>query len=166
MKIKLLILCLIISGFIFLPTTILLIVCMMPTIAAFAVDKSVGKNKTICVAFMNFAGAFPFLMEFWVEFGQQNLENALILIADPQTVIISYLLAAGGYAIDVAVTGIASTIIIDRSKARLKNAQKEKKKLEERWGEEVTGRHRLDDYGFAVKPIPPKKPQDEESPAG
>ena len=144
---------LIVIGLIFLPTTIFLAFGMMPTIVAYALDKTVGKNKTICVGAMNFAGCFPFLLQFWTEFGQQTVENAFRLAADVQTIIGIYLLAAGGYAIDAAVTGITASIIKQRSELRLKKIKKDQDALIKRWGEKVTGRYQLDDYGFPVKPI-------------
>lgn len=147
-------LCLGILGFVFLPTTVFLAFGMMPTMAAFLSDRSVGRNKTICVALMNFAGCFPFLLKFWTEFGQQTVENAFRLVADVETIIVIYLLAAGGYAIDIAVTGITSNIVLKRSKKRLKKARIEQEKLVKRWGLKVTGKYELDSYGFPVGDIP------------
>ncbi len=61
---------------------------------------------------------------------------------------------SNGYAIDMAVTGITSSIIIQRAQRRMKRIGKEQKELVKRWGEKVTGKYKLDDYGFPVKPIP------------
>ena len=154
MALKLSLLIMIIVGFVFLPTTIFLIFGMMPTIAAFSMDRSVGKSKTVCVGAMNFAGCFPFILKFWTEFGQQTIENAFRLVADVQTILVIYILAAGGYAIDKAVTGITATIIVQRAESRLKKIRKEQKKLVSKWGEKVTGKYKLDDYGFPVDAIP------------
>lgn len=147
---------LIIIAIIFKETAVFLSFAMMPTIAAYALDRSVGKSKTICVGTMNFAGCFPFLLDFWTTFGEQTISNAFRLVADVQNVIIIYLLAAGGYAIDMAVTGITSSIIVQRSEARIKKIKKEQDALIARWGDKVTGRYVLDDYGFPVRPIPEK----------
>ena len=153
---KLAIALLVVIAIIFKETAVFLSFGMMPTIAAFALDRSIGKSKTICVGTMNFAGCFPFLLDFWTTFGEQTISNAFRMVADIQNVIIIYLLAAGGYAIDAAVTGITSTLIVQRAEARLKKIKKEQDGLVERWGEKVTGRYALDDYGFPVKPIPEK----------
>ena len=149
-----------IVGMIFLPTTVFLIFGMLPTLAVFAADRTVGRNKTICIGAMNFAGCFPFLLEFWTDFGQQTVDNALRLIGQSETIIVIYLLAAGGYAINKAVTGITVSIIIRRNETRLEKIKKEQEKLVKRWGEKVTGKYALDDYGFPVKPIPEKKKAD------
>jgi hypothetical protein len=151
--VKLSILCLCVIGYIFLPTTVFLAFGMMPTMAAFLTDRSVGRNKTVCVGLMNFAGCFPFLLKFWTDFGQQTVPNAFRLASDLETIIVVYLLAAGGYAIDIAVTGITSNIVIKRSQKRLKKARIEQEKLVKRWGQKVTGKYALDDYGFPTEPI-------------
>ena len=156
MMLKLSLLIVTVVGFIFLSTTIFLLFGMLPTIAALATDRSIGKNKTICIGAMNFAGCFPFLLEFWTEFGQQTVENALKLIGSVENILVIYLLAAGGYAIDKAVTGITASLIIQRAESRIKSIQAEQEKLVKRWGEKVTGQYRLDDYGFPIHPIPTK----------
>ncbi len=134
----------------FKSTTVFLAFAMLPTIVALATDRTIARTKSICVGAMNFAGAFPFLLKFWSEFGAQTVEDAFSLIANPETVIIIYLLAAGGYAIDMAVTGITANYILQRSKNRLVKVKKEQENLIKRWGEKVTGMQRLDDYGFPV----------------
>jgi hypothetical protein len=147
---RLALICILISAIIFLPTAILLVFGMMPTIAAYTIDKSVGKSKTLCVGFMNFAGCFPFLLEFWTEFADQSIQNAFILIADVQNMIVMYLIAGGGYAIDLAVTGIMANFIIQNAQKRLKKIKKKQNDLSDYWGEKVTGKYELDPYGFPV----------------
>lgn len=147
---KISILLVLIAGLVFLPTSVLIVFGMMPTIAAYTIDRTTGRNKTICVGFMNFAGCFPFLLDFWTKFGEQTLENALSIIADVQTVITIYLLAAGGYAIHVAVTGITSSLIMQRSSSRVAAIKQEQKTLIDLWGQKVTGKYKLDQYGFPV----------------
>jgi len=150
---KLALIILLVLGIVFLPTAILLLFGMMPTIAAMATNKSPGYNRTVCVGAMNFAGCFPFLLEFWTQYGQQTIGKAFELIADPSTIIVVYMLAAGGYGIDKAVTGITASIILQKSERRLKKIKEEKKKIVARWGEKVTGEYELDDYGFPINPI-------------
>jgi hypothetical protein len=167
MALKLALVIIVVLGFIFIETTVFLAFGMMPTIAAFATDRSVGRSKTICIGAMNFAGCFPFLLEFWTEFGQRTIEAAFRLAADVETIIVIYMLAAGGYAIDKAVTGITVSIIAQRTESRLKKIDKEQEKLVKRWGEKVTGQYKLDDYGFPVRPIPEKKaPKDDDTADG
>ncbi|PCH99204.1 MAG: hypothetical protein COB76_06165 [Alphaproteobacteria bacterium] len=148
---KFFILCILATAAIFSSTTILIVFGMMPTLACFAIDKTIGKSKTICVGFMNFAGCFPFLLDFWTKFGQQNMENALSMIADIENMLVIYVLAGGGYAIDVAVTGITATLIIQRAENRVKRIKKNQEKFEKNWGSKVTGKYILDEHGFPVE---------------
>lgn len=143
----------IIIAVIFKETTLFLVLGMLPTLALFAIDKTIGKSRTICVGAMNFAGCFPYLLEFWTSQGLHSFENIMSYFT-VQNFIIIFLLAAGGYAIDAAVTGITATILVQRSEARLKRIKKEQENLIKRWGEKVTGLYELDDYGFPVRPIP------------
>ena len=153
MKKKIIIISVLALGVAFLPTTILLAFALMPTIAAFTVDKTVGRSRTLCVGFMNFAGAFPFLLEFWTEFGNRTIENAFMLIGDVQNILIIYSLAGGGYAIDIAVTGIMSSLIIQRANNRMETLDKRQKELVKLWGDKVTGKYRLDQNGFPIHDI-------------
>lgn len=157
MKKKILIGILALTGAVFLPTTIIIVFGMMPTIASFAMDRTIGKNRTICVGVMNFAGCFPFLLDLWTEFGAHDVEHALAIIANAKTIIVIYMLAAGGYAIDLAVTGITSSVITQHSESRLKSIKKRQADMVEQWGDKVTGKYRLDDYGFPVEEHHPDK---------
>jgi hypothetical protein len=147
---KLAIVILIGLGVVFLPTTIFLAFGMMPTIVSFITDKTLGKTRTMCVGFMNFAGCFPFLLDLWTEVASPTAETAFRMAADVQSVITIYVIAAGGYAIDVAVTGIASSIIIQKSQSRYKNIKSEQEDLIKKWGDKVTGKYNLDDLGFPI----------------
>lgn len=150
---KILLLFALVTGIIFKSTTILLALWMMPTLAAYTIDRTIGKSKTLCVGLMNFAGCFPFLLKFWTTFGEQTLENALSMAADYKIVITIYALAAGGYAIDLAVTGITASFIAQRSEARIKSIEKQQKQLIDLWGDKVTGKYQLDEQGFPVKNV-------------
>lgn len=134
----------------FLSTTIILVFAMMPTIASFSVDKTVNRTRTLCIAFMNFAGTFPYLLEFWTQDNIQDIEVAFSIIGNTENIIIIYLLAAGGGAIDVAVTGIMSSLLIQQATSRSKAIEKQQKQLVEQWGEKVTGRYMLDQNGFPM----------------
>jgi len=157
MRKKLLLGCLIaLAAILFLPTTMIIIFGMMPTFASFVIDRTISKNRTICVGFMNFAGCFPFLLDLWTKFGERNMENALFIITDTKTIIVMYLLAAGGYAIDLAVTGVTASIIVQQSESRLKAIRKQQAEMIDQWGDKVTGKYRLDDFGFPIEDNPKK----------
>ena len=132
----------------FLPTAFLLAVGLLPTFVAAVVDHEPGKNKTFTIGAMNFAGCFPYLLQVWMT--SDSMEKALILLTEPNTIIVMYGAAALGYAINTLVTMGISFLLVQRSQLRLQKIETEKKALEERWGVKVNGDYDLDEHGFPI----------------
>ena len=55
----------VLAGIVFLPTSTMLFIGMLPTITAFLVSFNKGMAKTSCIAAMNFAGCIPFILKLW-----------------------------------------------------------------------------------------------------
>lgn len=138
-----------ICAVVFLSTTIVLAIGMMPTIAASVVDRSREKFLTLSVGLFNAAACLPFVLYLW-HIGN-TLDNALELMVQARTIIIIYVIAALGYVIDFAITGIISNILVQRGQARIKAIEKRQKELIERWGLKVNGKIPLDDEGFPTQ---------------
>src|SRR5688572_18757538 len=99
---------------VFLPTTVLMMVGMLPTVMASLLDKTSGKMKTLTVGAMNMAGCAPFIIKLWM--GDHTLKVAMGYIAQPEVIIVIYLAAAIGYLVDWAVTGIVIGIMSQKGK--------------------------------------------------
>lgn len=137
---------------------IIAIIGMIPTIVAAIVDRTKGRIRTLTVGAINFAGCAPFMI---YVFKQGNtMQTAVGYILKPETIVVMYFAACMGYVIDWAMTGIVSSIMVQRAKKRLKDISKLQKELIERWGAEVTGTIPLDQYGFPTE-ASPAKAQDE-----
>lgn len=134
---------------VFLPTSALLAVGMLPTLVAYIVDRQPGKNKTFTIGVMNFSGCFPYVLQIWLN--SNSLDLSFSFLMQPKTYVVMYGAAAIGYIIDWSVTHIVSAILIQRSEKRLSKIQKEKEALEIRWGTEVNGSQKLDEKGFPVE---------------
>ena len=132
----------------FLPTAIFLMIGMLPTIIAVITDRTSGRNKSFVIGSLNFAGCFPYLLGIWVNHDVADL--SLEYLSKPETIVFIYGAAAIGYMIYWFVTLIVSTILIQRSKIRLKKIDEEKLALEKRWGMKVNGKQLLDDSGFPM----------------
>ena len=145
-----LLLCVVVSMILFLPSTFLVAIGMLPTFAAALIDKDPAKNKTFTIGAMNFAGCFPYLMGLWTE--SNTMETAIDYIANSETIIVMYGAAALGYLINWLVTMGVSSLIIKKSKMRIGKIEEEKLALEKRWGKEVNGQYTLDAHGFALDP--------------
>lgn len=133
----------------FMPTTFLIVVGMLPTFVAIAVDREPGKNKSFTIGAMNFAGCFPYLLGLWTK--SNSMELAINYLADPKTIIIIYSIAGLGYLINSAVTIVVSSILVQRSRLRIAKIEDEKLALEERWGKKVNGKYDLDENGFIIQ---------------
>lgn len=133
---------------IFMPTSILLGVGMLPTLVSYIVDRSLEKNKTFTVGAMNFSGCFPYLLMLWT--GENSTQGAWNFVGTPEVIIVIYTIAGMGYVINWGVTQVVSNILIQRSQARISKIDKEKKQLEERWGAKVNGKYDLDENGFPI----------------
>lgn len=152
---------LIIAGVLFSAMSVILAVGMIPTCVAAIVDRTEWRLRAITVGMMNFAGCAPFMIEV---FGKgNNLETAMGYIMEPKTIVIIYAAAAMGYLIDWSMSQIVSSIMVQKARGRIKDIRKKQETLAERWGEEVTGKIPLDEYGFPIKET---KENAAEAPAG
>jgi hypothetical protein len=133
----------------FRPTTVILLVGMLPTFVAYLVDSSLEKNKTFTVGAMNFAGCFPYLLGLWT--GEHTLLSSLTYLENPQTIIIIYSIAAMGYLINYVTTLVVSSIMAQKSKMRIERIGKSKRELEKRWGPKVSGKYNSGNDGRAVQ---------------
>lgn len=140
----------------FLPTTFLLVAGLLPTFVAIVVDREPGKNKSFTIGAMNFAGCFPYLLGLWMK--SNSMDLAIHYLGEPKTIIVMYGAAAIGYLINWAVTLGVSSVLVQRSRLRIKKIDEEKISLEERWGKKVNGQYDLDEFGFIIQ-----KPSDEKN---
>lgn len=147
MKISLAFLC--VLGIAFSSTSVVLVLGMLPTIAAYIWDRSKDKMTAFTVGAMNLAGCFPFLLELWLTEGH-DINTAFGKFEEIRTWIVIYLAAMIGWMIDWAMTGIIASIMVQKGQYRMQDIRKIKEKLIERWGPEVTGQIPLDEFGYPV----------------
>jgi hypothetical protein len=123
------------GGLIFLPTVIFLFFALLPTLAAYVVDRSPEKYEWVCVGGMNFAGASPFLLALWA--GRHTVEAAAAQLTDVFNLMAMYGAAGLGWLMFVAlppVVGVFMQISAQRRIAQLKATQT---RLSQIWGPEV-----------------------------
>lgn len=139
---------LLITAVVFTPTSIVLLIGMMPTIVASFVDRTPEKTRGMTVGAMNLAGCAPFIIDLWSI--SNTAESALEIVTNPLSIIVMYVAAGMGYLIDWSVTGIVATFLIEKARARIAAIEKMQGALIERWGLEVAGDIPLDAEGFPV----------------
>jgi hypothetical protein len=137
-----------VMAIVFLPSAVLLLFGMLPTIMAALFDRKRNGVRGLTVGAMNLAGCSWFLIELWTKGNQ--FPTAVAIISSPQTIIFIYSAAAIGYMIDWALTGIVAGLMLQRGQARKKDIVKQQAQLAQRWGREVTGEIPLDPQGFPV----------------
>jgi len=135
-------------GLVFMPTMMILIVGMLPTLTAVFIDRSSEKTRGLTVGALNLAGCMPFLLQVWG--GQNTIDHAMDIIVDPRTIIVMYCAAGVGYIVDWAVSGLVATVMVQTSASRLEHMAKRRTELIERWGREVTGEIPTDQQGFPI----------------
>lgn len=162
-QIQLVLIFVILASIAAMPTTVLLILGMLPTAVAWFIDRTKERTRALTVGAMNAAGCTPFILQLWQT--GNSMPTSLHIISDPRTIIVMYCAAGVGYLIDWAISGLVGSVMVQRATGRREQIAKRKAALVERWGPEVTGEVALDQYGFPIdenampaRPAP-KKPR-------
>jgi len=145
----------ILMSIVFLASTILLFVGMLPTLIAAVVVSKNHKNKALTIGAMNFAGCFAYLLSIWQS--NDRMGTVLEILSNPMTVVIMYGAAGIGYIINWGVTNFVRQMMYSGAERKIKNIEKEKLNLIERWGKKVKGEIVLDINGFPVLTSKEKK---------
>lgn len=132
-----------VTAVIFLPTTIIWSICLLPTLVAAIIDNHPQKTAWLTVGAMNVAGTVPAWFSM-LESGQYSMLDAahaipaaFQLIAQPTTIIVSYGGAAIGWIIYYKVTPLVAAVMQSKNERRLRDIDKRQKALAKKWGEGV-----------------------------
>lgn len=136
-------------GLVFLQSTIIIAVGMLPTIVAALADKTGKGTLAITVGAMNLAGCSPFLIELWLS--GHELDMGVKMISNPITIVVMYSAAAIGYVINWSLSGMVETVMVKKLHRRTKDIEERKAALKGIWGDEVTGDIVLDPFGFPLE---------------
>ena len=126
-----------IGAVLFLPSMMLLVVGMIPTLAAMLTDRRREKYATLCVGCMNFTGVLPFMVELWTR--DHSYDHAFAIMASPFTWLVMFGAAAIGWAIYFVAPGIVGMFIAMRADQRVQRLRRRQRDLVEEWGPGVAG---------------------------
>ena len=133
-----LILCLVVPvALLLLPSTLVLIPAMIPTLVARVVDPAPGRHLTITVGSLNFAGALWFMHDLW-----QNDQSFAAIVPTLSDMVgwLAALVGAGmGWAIYSLMPIVSRGIATTKSNLRLSRVRKSQEDLVEQWGPPVRG---------------------------
>lgn len=118
-----------------LPTVMLVVFGLLPSIVAWIVDRTEQKYATACVFGLNFSGLFPFLLEIWFE--DHSLDAATRIMTDVFDLMIIYGAAGFGWMLYMALPPFVTTFLSVMSEHRVTILKENQANIIEEWGEGV-----------------------------
>jgi hypothetical protein len=123
------------AALLFLPTTLLLAIGMVPTLVALVVDRDPEKYAAITVGPINFCGVLPSAISLWQ--AGHEMSQAVALLAEPLNWLIMYGAAAAGWMIYFTLPPAVAAFLAHRNESEIKSLTEHQEKLVEEWGPEV-----------------------------
>ena len=120
-----------------LPTTVVLLAAMVPTLVARIVDPAPGRHLTITVGSLNFAGALWFMYDLWS--AGQGFSEIMPTLGDMMGWLCALVGAGTGWAIYSLMPILSRSIATAKSNARMSRIRKSQEDLVEQWGDPVRG---------------------------
>ena len=124
-----------IGGIVFLPTTVLILTGMLPTIVSILIDRDPQRYTSMTVGLMNTAGVIPLLIKLWVM--DESMETSLHLLSDPVSWLMMYGAATFGWLIFFTVPPIVQTLINQHLKLRISGLEHKQQAMVKEWGEDI-----------------------------
>jgi hypothetical protein len=125
------------AGLVFLPSTILLTVGMIPTAVAYVVDRDPDKTAPMTVGGLNFVGVVTFLVNLW-QAGHTMAALSKVL-TDPFAWLVMYGAAGLGWSLYYGIPPAVAGWITLRAESRIARRTEEQQELIALWGSEVNG---------------------------
>lgn len=119
-----------------LPTVLVLVIGMVPTIVAFFTDRRREKYAAFCVGAMNLLGVLPVALGMWTR--DHSMDSAMRNVTNVFNWFMMYGAAAVGwglYSITPAIVAFVLRVQIERRISKMQGYQQE---LIDEWGEGVT----------------------------
>jgi hypothetical protein len=118
-----------------LPTTLVLTVCLLPTLAAWLVDRQPGRPVATAVCLLNLAGSLPGVIEVWIN--GHTVSAAQWVLADAVTWLAAYGAAAVGWLLFALLPPLLRAYHARGTARRIRQLHKRQEALEKDWGPEV-----------------------------
>tara|TARA_R110000868_G_scaffold100722_7_gene277149 strand:- start:5672 stop:6223 length:552 start_codon:yes stop_codon:yes gene_type:complete len=120
-----------------LPTVIVLLIGMIPSIVAYIIDLTPGRYAARCVAGLNIAGVVPFLNRMWTS--TNDLPAAMEVVTDVYAWLAFYAASGVGWMLFVSLPSFVASFKTYSAKRRANALRERLDKLKDEWGEEITG---------------------------
>ena len=121
-----------------LPSLVVFVVGMVPTLTWFIVDMTPGRYACRCIAGFNIAGISPYMYKLW--FGANSMPAAVNIITDPYALLAFYGASTLGLLLFMGLPGIVAMIRTLNAERQVRVLRSEQRDLIEEWGKSVAGR--------------------------
>jgi hypothetical protein len=118
-----------------MPSTLVLLPAMMPTVVARIVDPGPGRHLTITVGALNFAGSLWFMHVLWSQ--GQSFHAIMPTLSDPMGWLCALVGAGCGWTLNWVMPVISRHIAETKSSVRLGRLRKRQEDLVDQWGAPV-----------------------------
>lgn len=120
-----------------LPTTLILIVGLVPSAVAYFADSSKERTLGATVFYLNAAGVVPLLLKLWQH--GHTVPFALDLLTRPMMLLLVLVPSACGWLLFQYMPYLVIGILRRKAEATIKTLEKLRAELVEQWGTKVTG---------------------------
>ena len=138
---------------VFLPTMLVLVISMLPTLAALAVDRTKERYLAMGIGALNFCGCLPAIVILWTE--GQSLTVALSILGDVMLWLVPYGASAIGWLIYLSIQPIMASYYAATASQRLEDLRSRRAELIEQWGDALAEHEDLERPGPAGAPVAP-----------
>lgn len=118
-----------------LPTTLVILVTMLPTLAAWLVDRQPGRALAVSVGLLNFAGSLPGVLEVWTN--GHDVAAARWVLSDAGVWLAAYSAAGVGWLLFIVLPPMLRAFYARSTARRIRALQRRQEQLEKDWGPEV-----------------------------
>ena len=120
-------------------TSLVLIVGMLPTLAAAIFDRDPRKSAALTVGLMNLGGVVPYVLELWRH--GQTLAAAMTIVETPLTLMLMYAVAGIGWLLHYSIPAVVQVVMAQRARLVIAHLETQQAALVKDWGEEIRNNH-------------------------
>lgn len=122
---------------ILLPTTIVILVGLVPSAVAFFVDTSRERLLGSTVLCMNIAGLLPAVLRLWKQ--GHTMDMAITLISQPSVLVVILVSSGVGWLLYIYMPQFVSKLARKRAEVRIRTLERLQGELIEQWSKAVAG---------------------------